>query len=109
MATPTAEEARERAFDLFARAQEVGLTCAGTVAESLTALLRGVPGVGDGTSVPGAVSGLAGVPAEVVDRFYDTGIQILEAQRSVAHGVLEAVAPALRGLTVVPPPVSSRR
>ena len=71
-------------------------------------MLRGVPGVGSvlgadtsgsssasfGDSFGGAL-GTAGVPhtaVEAVDRFYDTGVQLLEAQRSAAHHVLGAMA-----------------
>ncbi|GAA4868257.1 hypothetical protein [Actinomycetospora straminea] len=122
MATPTAPKAdpdldqlRDRAVDTIAQVQEAGLRLAGSVAESWASALRGLPGIpGLSGGVPGlsGIPGLSGVPglaqgadqgvaglprtpAEVVDRVYDTGVQILEAQRSVAHQVLDAVAPAL--------------
>lgn len=38
-------------------------------------------------------------PAEMVDRVYDTGIQILEAQRAMAHGMVNAAMPAVRAFT----------
>ncbi|MEJ2886705.1 hypothetical protein [Actinomycetospora aeridis] len=98
MATPTAdptlEQVRERAVDMFAQVQEAGLRFAGSVAETWTAALQNVPGVGAVTG-RGAPAGLLSSPGEAVDRFYDTGVQLLEAQRSVAHQVLDAVAPAL--------------
>ena len=46
MATPTADEARDQALDVIAQAQEAGIRFAGSVAESWTAVLRGIPGVG---------------------------------------------------------------
>lgn len=133
MATPTADEARDQALDVIAQAQEAGIRFAGSVAESWAAVLRGMPGVGSvlgadtsgsslgnsfgsslgdsfGDSFGGAL-GTAGVPhtaVEAVDRFYDTGVQLLEAQRSAAHHVLGAMAPALRSLSVVTPPVARR-
>ena len=119
MATPTADEA----LDVIAQAQEAGIRFAGSVAESWAAVLRGVPGLGSvlgadtsgngfgnsfGNSFGGAL-GTAGVPhtaVEAVDRFYDTGVQLLEAQRSAAHHMLGAMAPALRPLTLVTPPAA---
>ena len=107
MASPTTDQARDQALDVIAQAQEAGLRFAGTVAESWAAVLRGVPGVG--TSLGADTFSHAGVPhtaVEAVDRFYDTGVQILEAQRSAAHQVLGAVAPALRPLNLVTPPAA---
>ncbi|GAA4923358.1 hypothetical protein EV188_103331 [Actinomycetospora succinea] len=101
MATPTADpsidQVRERAVDMLTQVQEAGLRFAGSVAESWTAALQNVPGAGavTGKGAAAGVPGLPRTPFEAVDRFYDTGVQILEAQRSVAHQVLEAVAPAL--------------
>lgn len=121
MATPTADEARDQALDVIAQAQEAGIRLAGSVAESWAAMLRGVPGLGSvlgadtsgssfGDSFGGAL-GTAGVPhtaVEAVDRFYDTGVQLLEAQRSAAHHMLGAMGPALRPLTLVTPPAARR-
>lgn len=101
MATPTADpnldQVRERAVDMFAQVQEAGLRFAGSLAESWTAALQNVPGAGavSGTGPAAGLPGLPRTPGEAVDRFYDTGVQILEAQRNVAHQVLDAVAPAL--------------
>jgi hypothetical protein len=119
MATPTAdptiESAREQALDMITQVQEAGLRLAGAVAESWTSVLRGVPGlVPGGADAPaGATATTAGAlprsAAEAVDRFYDTGVQVLEAQRSAVHHVLGATAPALlRPLTVVTPPAARR-
>jgi hypothetical protein len=118
MATTTADEARDQALDVIAQAQEAGLRFAGTVAESWTAVLRGVPGVGSalgggGDAFSHALGNLGhtGVPqsaAEAVDRFYDTGVQLLEAQRSAAHHVLGAVAPALQPLSLLTSPAARR-
>lgn len=93
-ADPNLDQVREQAVDMFAQVQEAGLRFAGSVAESWTAALQNVPGAGvvSGNGVP---AGLPRTPGEAVDRFYDTGVQILEAQRAVAHQVLDAVAPAL--------------
>lgn len=125
MATPTADEARDQALDVIAQAQEAGLRFAGSVAESWAAVLRGIPGVGSvlgvdtsgssfgnsfGDSFGGAL-GATGVPhtaVDAVDRFYDTGVQLLEAQRSAAHHMLGAMGPALRPLTLVTPPAARR-
>jgi hypothetical protein len=129
MASPTADEARDQALDVIAQAQEAGIRFAGSVAESWAAVLRGIPGVGSvlgadtsgssfgngfgnslGNSFGGAL-GTAGVPhtaVEAVDRFYDTGVQLLEAQRSAAHHVLGAMGPALRPLTSLTPPAARR-
>lgn len=122
MATPTAdptiESAREQALDMITQVQEAGLRLAGAVAESWTSVLRGVPGLVPGAAdAPAGATGAglptaAGLPrsaAEAVDRFYDTGVQVLEAQRSAVHHVLGATAPALlRPLTVVTPPAARR-
>ncbi|MDD7941344.1 hypothetical protein PHK61_23265 [Actinomycetospora lutea] len=98
MATPTADpnldQVRERAVDMVAQVQEAGLRFAGSLAESWTAALQNVPGAG-AVSGSAASTGLPRTPGEAVDRFYDTGVQILEAQRNVAHQVIDAVAPAL--------------
>lgn len=98
MATPTADpsidQVRERAVDMITQVQEAGLRFAGSVAESWTAALQNVPGAGTVTGAGSSV-GLPRTPGEAVDRFYDTGVQILEAQRAVAHQVIDAVAPAL--------------
>ena len=117
MATPTADEARDQALDVIAQAQEAGIRFAGSMAESWAAVLRGIPGVGSvlgadtsGNSFGGAL-GTAGVPhtaVEAVDRFYDTGVQVLEAQRSAAHHVLGAMGPALRPLISLTPPAARR-
>jgi hypothetical protein len=111
MATPTAEQARDQAFDVIAQLQEAGLKLAGSVAESWTAVLRGVPGLAAFGEPHRADahradlgSHLPQTAGEVVDRFYDTGVQILEAQRSAAHHVLDTVVPSLRSVTVVTPP-----
>jgi hypothetical protein len=116
MATTTADEARDQALDVIAQAQEAGLRFAGTVAESWTAVLRGVPGVGaalGGDTFGNALGNLGhtAVPhsaVEAVDRFYDTGVQLLEAQRSAAHHVLGAVAPALQPLSLLTSPAARR-
>src|SRR3954453_18170905 len=109
MAPPT-EQA-----DLLSQVQEAGLRLAGSVAESWAAVLRGVPGLpgalgaGDGHHDvrPGELAAhLPQSAGEAVDRFYDTGVQILEAQRSAAHHVLDAVAPTLRSVTAVTPPAA---
>jgi hypothetical protein len=113
MATPTADEAREQAFDMITQVQEAGLRLAGSVAESWAAVLRSLPGLAPGladgpaTTAAGA-TGLPRTAAEAVDRFYDTGVQVLEAQRSAVHHALGAVGPALRPLTVVTPPATRR-
>ncbi|MDD7920485.1 hypothetical protein [Actinomycetospora callitridis] len=121
MATPTADEARDQALDVIAQAQEAGIRFAGSVAESWASVLRGIPGVGSalGADTPGSslgnsfggALGTAGVPhtaVEAVDRFYDTGVQLLEAQRSAAHHVLGAMGPALRPLISLTPPAARR-
>ena len=110
MATPT-----EQATDLLSQVQEAGLRLAGSVAESWAAVLRGVPGL-PGTLGAGdghrdvfhgeMASHLPQTAGEAVDRFYDTGVQILEAQRAAAHQVLDAVVPTLRSATVVTPPAA---
>ncbi|WP_433784853.1 hypothetical protein ACQPX6_01100 [Actinomycetospora sp. CA-101289] len=113
-ADPTLESAREQALDMITQVQEAGLRLAGAFAESWTSVLRGVPGlVPGGADAPAAATAAtAGLPrsaAEAVDRFYDTGVQVLEAQRSAVHHVLGATAPALlRPLTVVTPPAARR-
>ena len=109
MATPTADQARDQAFDVIAEVQEAGLRFAGSVAESWATVLRGVPGLtgvlgGDDARGGDLASRLPQTAGEAVDRFYDTGVQILEAQRSAAHHVLDAVVPSLRSMTVVMPP-----
>ena len=119
MATPTAdptiEAARDQALDMFTQVQEAGLRLAGTVAETWASVLRSAPGLVPGAGAPLAAdvpaAGAPGLPSsalEAVDRFYDTGVQVLEAQRAAVHHVLGAVAPALRPLTVVTPPFAHR-
>lgn len=115
-ADPTIESAREQALDMITQVQEAGLRLAEAVAESWTSVLRGVPGLVPGADTPAGATATAttaaGLPrsaAEAVDRFYDTGVQVLEAQRSAVHHMLGATAPALlRPLTVVTPPAARR-
>jgi len=113
MATPTTDEARDQALDMITQVQEAGLRLAGSVAESWATVLRSVPNVVPGVAgatagADGPASALPRTAIEAVDRFYDTGVQVLEAQRSAIHHVLGAVAPTLRPLGVVTPP-SARR
>ena len=115
MATPTADQARDQALDVITQIQEAGLRFAGAVAESWASVLRGVPGLqglpglqgvlGAADAHPGDTTGhLPQTAGDAVDRFYDTGVQILEAQRSAAHHVLDTVVPSLRSVTVITPP-----
>ncbi|GLZ46489.1 hypothetical protein Acsp06_26740 [Actinomycetospora sp. NBRC 106375] len=108
MATPTADQARDQALDVIAQVQEAGLKLAGSVAESWATVLRGVPGMSGVLGADAHQGDLAArlpqTAGEAVDRFYDTGVQVLEAQRAAAHQVLDAVAPQLRAITVVTPP-----
>ncbi|PVZ09625.1 hypothetical protein [Actinomycetospora cinnamomea] len=115
MATPTADETRDQALDMITQVQEAGLRLAGSVAESWATVLRSLPGlapgVADGPATAATAANATALPrtaAEAVDRFYDTGVQVLEAQRSAVHHALGAVAPALRPLTVVTPPAARR-
>ena len=93
MTTPNTEQMRAQAFDLVQQGQDAATKLLGALSESWTALARGGEATGQVASV------LPGGPAEMVDRMYDTGVQILEAQRAMAHGVLEAAGPALRAFT----------
>jgi hypothetical protein len=106
MATPTADQTRDQALDVIAQVQEAGLRLAGSVAESWSAVLRGVPGLSGSLGEARPQELAARLPqsaGEAVDRFYDTGVQVLEAQRAAAHHVLDAVAPSLRSVMVTPP------
>ena len=105
MATPTTDEVRDRAFAMMTQAQEAGIKAATSVAENWVALLTGT---GADQAGHGIVPTLPSDPAELVDRFYDTGVQVLEAQRSMAHSLLGAVTPALRAVTVVMPAAAAR-
>jgi hypothetical protein len=96
MTTPNTEQMRAQAFDLVQQGQDAATKLVGALSESWTALARGGDTTGGMTS---ASSVLPGGPAEMIDRMYDTGVQILEAQRAMAHGVLEAAGPALRAFT----------
>jgi len=95
MSTPNTEQMRAQAFDLVQQGQDAATKLVGALSESWTALARG----GDTPGMASASSVLPGGPAEMIDRMYDTGVQILEAQRAMAHGVLEAAGPALRAFT----------
>lgn len=95
MSTPDTEQMRAQAFDLVQQGQDAAMKLVGALSESWTSLAQG-------SGTPGATSAssvLPGGPAEMIDRMYDTGVQMLEAQRAMAHGVLEAAGPALRAFT----------
>lgn len=84
-----------QAFDLIQQGQEATMTLLGALSENWSALARG------GSATGGALPGTSAMPdpAEMVDRVYDTGIQILEAQRAMAHGMVNAAMPAVRAFT----------
>jgi hypothetical protein len=98
MSTPNTEHMRAQAFDLVQQGQDAAMKLVGALSESWTSLAQGAGTPG----APGAASAssvLPGGPAEMIDRMYDTGVQMLEAQRAMAHGVLDAAGPALRAFT----------
>ena len=89
MSTPNAEQVRAQAFDLVGQGQDATMKLMGALSENWAALARG-----GAASAPGAM-----VPGDLVDRVYDTGVQMLEMQRAMAHGVLGAVRPAMEAFT----------
>ncbi len=74
--------------DLMGRGQKAVTDAASGMAEMWGAALTGADEAARRTSgsLPGYPS-----PGEVVDRAVDTGIAVLEMQRSVAHQVLDAL------------------
>lgn len=93
MSSPNTEQMKAQAFDLIQQGQDAGLKLVGALSESWSAVARGGAATGPGASM------LPGGPAEMVDRFYDAGVQILEAQRAMVHSVLDAAGPAMSGFS----------
>ena len=76
--------------DAMARGQQAMSEAATGVAQLWSAAFQGAEGAS--TKVPQMGAFPVAVPSagEMVDRAYDTGIAVLEMQRSVAHQVLDA-------------------
>lgn len=98
MTTPSTEQFRVQAFDLFQQGQDATMKLVGALSDSWTALSRGDAATGSMASM------MPGEPGEMIDRVYDTGVQILEMQRALAHGALNAVTPAVAAFTAPPTP-----
>lgn len=80
MSVPGATAMPTQVLDAWSKGQEAVWRCAGLAGENVAAMLR---------SGPSGI--LAGTPAEMVDRTIDAQIELLEAQRAAAHGLLDAV------------------
>jgi hypothetical protein len=74
--------------DMMSRSQKAVTDAATGMAEMWGAALHGADDAAHRTS--GTLPGVP-APGEVVDRAVDTGIAVLEMQRSVAHQVLDAL------------------
>jgi hypothetical protein len=96
--TPHASAVTDQMADAVARGQQLMTELTSGVTELFTAALSGADEATRRAGVGSANGNLmAGLPSagEFVDRAYDTGIAVLEMQRSAAHQMLGAVS-ALR-------------
>ncbi|MFC5062773.1 hypothetical protein [Actinomycetospora atypica] len=77
--------------DAMARGQQAMSEAATGAAKLWSAAFQGAEGAS--TSVPQSGAFPIAMPSvgEMIDRSYDTGIAVLEMQRSVAHQVLDAL------------------
>jgi hypothetical protein len=84
MTTPAADRIQARTIDMITQGQQATLELLGSVSESWAEATRQL------ASTPGPI-GLPVAAVEIVDRFFDTGVQVLEAQRALAHTMLGAL------------------
>ena len=89
MTTPSPEQVQTQAFEYVRQGQEAMTTMLAAVSENLANMMRGVAG----GSMPGAAN--LPRPADAIDQAFDLTIQMIEAQRSLAHSLLEASGSAL--------------
>lgn len=84
MTTPSPEQLQTQALEYVRQGQEAITTMVAAVQENLAGMMRGVAG--------GAGQGATGLPspAAAIDQAFDLTIQMVEAQRSLAHSLLDA-------------------
>lgn len=82
----------DQVADAVARGQQMMTELASGVTELWSAALSGADDATRRTGSGTVVGGLPSTAAEFVDRAYDTGIAVLEMQRSAAHQVLGAMS-----------------
>lgn len=77
--------------DAMARGQQAMSEATTGVAQLWSAAFQGADGASTSVPQPGAYPVAMPSVGEMVDRAYDTGIAVLEMQRSVTHQVLDAL------------------
>ena len=90
MTTPSPEQLQTQALEYVKQGQEAITSMFSAFSENISSMVSGGP-----SGAAGAFGALPR-PAEAVDQMFDLGVQVLEAQRALAHGMLEAAGPALR-------------
>lgn len=93
MTNPTADRVRAQTLDLITQGQKATLDLVGVVSESWADAVRRLPNGSTPVGL-GAPAGLPAATSEAVDRFFDTGVQVLEAQRALVHSVVSALSSA---------------
>lgn len=106
MTTPSPEQLQTQALEYVKQGQEAITAMFSAFSENISSL---VPG-GQATPTAGMPGPLAALPrpSEAVDQVFDLGIQVLEAQRTLAHSMLEAAGPALRAAESAVEPIVDR-
>lgn len=86
----SASAVTDQLMDVLSRGQQTMTDAASGWAELWGSALSAAD---EGSRRPagGSFAGSLPSPVEVVDRFYDTGVAVLEMQRSFAHQVLETL------------------
>lgn len=103
MTTPSPEQIQTQALEYMRQGQEALTTMVSALSENLATAMRGGPG-GQGAGLAGALPR----PADAIDQVYDLTIQMLEAQRSFAHSLLDASVPAVRAAESAVDPATDR-
>ena len=94
MTTPSPEQLQTQALEYVKQGQEAITAMFSAFSENVSSLMPGAPST-SAAGTPGPFGALPR-PIDAVDQVFDLGIQVLEAQRALAHGMLEAAGPALR-------------
>ena len=92
MTTPSPDQIQTQALEYMKQGQEAMTTMVAALSENLAGMMRGVTGGGNAPGIAGAMPR----PVDAIDQAYDLAIQMIEAQRSFAHSILDASAPALK-------------
>lgn len=104
MTTPSPDQMQVQALEFMRQGQEAMTSMVSALSENLAGMMRGVAGTG---TTPGLAAAMPR-PADAIDQAYDLAVQMLEAQRSFAHSILDASAPALRAAESAVDPAADR-